>query len=103
VFGHIHNWAHFITQDEGWKLHPAKRLELFLVAEQAAFFTFFPDCPYTAQLSSLSFRSWLCIMTLMLRAAPLLPSFTVLQCFGMHHSMLYLFKKIKQPEVKYSI
>lgn len=49
------NWAHFITQDEDWKLHPVKWLELFLAAELAAFSMLFPDHPYDSQLSPLSF------------------------------------------------
>lgn len=43
------NLAHFITQDEGWKLHPGKRLELFFIAEEAAFSMFFPNHPYVSQ------------------------------------------------------
>lgn len=45
------NLAHFITQDEGWKLHPVKWLELFLIAKQAAFFMIFPSHRYDSQQS----------------------------------------------------
>lgn len=48
------NLAYFITQDEGWKQNPVKLLEFFPIAEQTAFFMFFPNHPYGSQRSSLS-------------------------------------------------
>lgn len=82
------NPAHFMTQGEGWNLHPVKWLELFLIAEEAGFFIFFPNHPYDSQRSSLSEALYCCT-----NAKNGACSTEHCQCFNMYSCILHTLKK----------